>query len=90
MAELEKANDKIVEYATQPYAGLSPEDADFMRQYEGKAGKEVVRKVRLDAIRGLLLLRGLTKYFIDRFPPYPHHGNSLPPFAYRQRKYWKR
>lgn len=48
MAELEKANDKIVEYVTQPYAGLSPEDADFMRQYEGKAGTEVVRKVSLD------------------------------------------
>ncbi|BCS22289.1 uncharacterized protein APUU_30514S [Aspergillus puulaauensis] len=58
MAELEKANDKIVEYATQPYAGLSPEDADFMRQYEGKAGKKVVRKIdfRLIPIMAILYL----------------------------------
>lgn len=50
MTELEKANDKIVEHATGPYAGLSPEDADFMREYEGKAGKKVVRKVRLNTV----------------------------------------
>lgn len=46
MTEIE-ANDKIVEPVTGPYGGLSPEDADFMRQYEGKAGKKVVRKVSL-------------------------------------------
>jgi hypothetical protein len=31
--------------AQDPYAGLSAEDASFMRRYEGKAGKAVVRKV---------------------------------------------
>lgn len=27
------------------YGSLSPEDAEFMRQYEGKIGKKVIRKV---------------------------------------------
>ncbi|OJJ00072.1 hypothetical protein ASPVEDRAFT_51333 [Aspergillus versicolor CBS 583.65] len=58
MTELEKTNDKIVEHATGPYAGLSPEDADFMRQYEGKTGKKVVRKIdfRLIPIMAILYL----------------------------------
>lgn len=32
--------------ASGPYAGLSFDDADHMRKYEGKVGKRVVRKVR--------------------------------------------
>ncbi|OJJ60740.1 hypothetical protein ASPSYDRAFT_148028 [Aspergillus sydowii CBS 593.65] len=57
MTEIE-ANDKIVEPVTGPYGGLSPEDADFMRQYEGKAGKKVVRKIdfRLIPIMAILYL----------------------------------
>lgn len=46
-AAIEKADDKFVEHATNPYPGLSPDDADFMRQYEGQAGKKVVRKASL-------------------------------------------
>jgi hypothetical protein len=45
MVELEKVDAKFVEHATGPYARLAAEDAEFMRQYEGKAGKQVVRKV---------------------------------------------
>ncbi|KAL3448371.1 major facilitator superfamily domain-containing protein [Aspergillus insuetus] len=58
MAELEKVDAKFVEHATGPYAWLSAEDAEFMRQYEGKAGKQVVRKVdfRLIPIMAVLYL----------------------------------
>jgi hypothetical protein len=45
MSELDKANVKFVERTVDPYAGLSAEDAGFMRQYEGPAGKKVVSKV---------------------------------------------
>jgi hypothetical protein len=42
-----KPDARFIEHITalNPYAGLSEEDADFMRQYEGKTGKKVVRKV---------------------------------------------
>jgi len=40
-----KVDDKFIENAPNAYSGLSPEDADFMRGWEGKAGKKVVRKV---------------------------------------------
>lgn len=40
-----KVDDKFIEHAPDAYSGLSPEDADFMRGWEGKAGKKVVRKV---------------------------------------------
>lgn len=42
-----KVDDKFVEHAPDVYQGLMPEDADFMRGYEGKAGKKVVSKVGL-------------------------------------------
>lgn len=43
----EKSKIEDVELAENPdqYAGLSLEDAEFMRSYEGKRGKQVVRKV---------------------------------------------
>ena len=41
----EKVDANTVEHAVNPYRGLSQEDADFMRTYEGKPGKQVVRKV---------------------------------------------
>lgn len=34
------------EAAEDPYAGLTPEDAECWRRFEGKEGKKVVRKVR--------------------------------------------
>ena len=34
------------EAAEDPYAGLTPEDAELWRRFEGKEGKKVVRKVR--------------------------------------------
>lgn len=40
----EKAASNVIE-DVNPYRGLSAEDAEFMRGYEGKAGKRVVRKV---------------------------------------------
>ncbi|KAJ3549587.1 hypothetical protein NM208_g426 [Fusarium decemcellulare] len=54
----EKVDDKFVEHAPNPYLGLSPEDADFMGQYEGQAGKKVVRKIdfRLIPIMAILYL----------------------------------
>ncbi|RMJ03316.1 hypothetical protein CDV36_015157 [Fusarium kuroshium] len=57
-AAIEKADDKFVEHAANPYLGLSPEDADFMRLYEGQAGKKVVRKIdfRLIPIMAVLYL----------------------------------
>jgi hypothetical protein len=45
-----KVDDKFVEHAPDVYQGLSPEDADFMRGYEGEAGKKVVRKVRVQGL----------------------------------------
>lgn len=42
-----KVDDKFIENAPDAYSVLSPEDADFMRGWEGKAGKKVVRKVWL-------------------------------------------
>ncbi|KAJ4243856.1 hypothetical protein NW762_014736 [Fusarium torreyae] len=42
-----KVDDQFVEHANDAYHGLGPEDADFMRGYEGKAGKKVVRKIDL-------------------------------------------
>jgi hypothetical protein len=40
-----KVDDKFVEHAPDAYPGLPPEEAEFMRGYEGKAGKKVVKKV---------------------------------------------
>lgn len=40
-----KVDDKFVEHAPDAYPGLSPEDAEFMRGYEGRTGKKVVKKV---------------------------------------------
>ena len=34
------------EAAEDPYAGLTPEEAECWRRYQGKEGKKVVRKVR--------------------------------------------
>ena len=45
-----KVDDKFIENAPDAYSGLLPEDADFMRGWEGKAGKKVVRKVRLQGL----------------------------------------
>lgn len=42
----EKARGDVVEYVGQS-VGFTPEDAEFMKRYEGKAGKRVVRKVRM-------------------------------------------
>ena len=42
--EADKAKLEFLEHAPDPYLGLSTEDSDFMRQYEGRAGKRVVRK----------------------------------------------
>ena len=42
--DMDKADVQILENNLQ-YASLSPEDAEFMKRYEGKAGKRVVRKV---------------------------------------------
>lgn len=50
----DKADVNNVEHALNPYRGLSEEDADFMRNYEGKAGKAVVRKVSLGNICDIL------------------------------------
>ncbi|KAL6352500.1 hypothetical protein LRP88_14267 [Fusarium phalaenopsidis] len=54
-AAIEKADDKFVEHAANPYVGLSPEEADFMRQYEGQAGKKVI-DFRLIPIMAVLYL----------------------------------
>jgi hypothetical protein len=43
------------EAAEDLYAGLTPEDAELWRRFEGKAGKKVVRKVC-----GIILSRVLT------------------------------
>jgi hypothetical protein len=43
------------EAAEDPYAGLTPEDAELWRRFEGKEGKKVVRKVR-----GITFFRILT------------------------------
>jgi hypothetical protein len=43
------------EAAEDPYAGLTPEDAELWRLFEGKEGKKVVRKVR-----GITFFRILT------------------------------
>ncbi|KAL4727978.1 hypothetical protein ACLX1H_004684 [Fusarium chlamydosporum] len=53
-----KVDDKFVEHAPDVYQGLMPEDADFMRGYEGKAGKKVVSKIdlRLLPIMAILYL----------------------------------
>lgn len=40
-----EVDDKFVEHAPDAYPGLSPEDAEFMRGYEGNTGKKVVKKV---------------------------------------------
>ncbi|KAF9878095.1 MFS transporter [Colletotrichum karsti] len=47
-----------LERASDPYAGLSFDDAQLMRSYEGKAGQKVVRKIdyRLIPILGFLYL----------------------------------
>lgn len=42
----DKLQAQYSETATDRYEGLRPEDAECLRQYEGKAGKKVVRKVR--------------------------------------------
>lgn len=42
----EKLKLEHLEGVTDPYAGLSPEDAECLHRYEGKEGKRVVRKVR--------------------------------------------
>ncbi|KAI1364051.1 major facilitator superfamily domain-containing protein [Xylaria arbuscula] len=43
---------------SDPYVGLSPEDADFMRLYEGKKARNVLRKIdyRLVPVMGVLYL----------------------------------
>ena len=41
----EKPELKHHEAAEDPYAGLTPEDAECWRRFEGKEGKKVVRKV---------------------------------------------
>lgn len=44
---------KDVEFVEiSPYRSLSPEDADFMRSYEGTKDKKVVRKVRHNRCNG--------------------------------------
>lgn len=47
----EKQHSQHHEAAVDPYAGFSPEDADHLRKFQGKAGKKVVRKVILDQFR---------------------------------------
>ena len=38
--------------AADQYAGLSPEDVELARRFEGKEGKRVVRKVFLNPVVG--------------------------------------
>ncbi|KAK8017043.1 High-affinity nicotinic acid transporter [Apiospora rasikravindrae] len=54
----DKADAKTVEHAAglDPYSFLSAEDADFMRSYEGKRAKTVVRKIDLRLIPIMALL----------------------------------
>ena len=40
-----KVDDEFIEHVHDSYPGLTPEDANFMRAYEGRAGKKVIRKV---------------------------------------------
>lgn len=47
-----KAEAQTIEHSN-PYAMLSPEDADFMRQYEGKPGEKVISKVRQSLLGSL-------------------------------------
>ncbi|KAF5568716.1 tartrate transporter [Fusarium phyllophilum] len=56
--EVWPCSDKFVEHAPDAYPGLSPEDAEFMRGYEGKTGKKVVKKIdfRLLPIMAVLYL----------------------------------
>lgn len=43
--ELTKVDDEFIEHVHGSYPSLTPEDAEFMRKYEGQAGKRVIRKV---------------------------------------------
>ncbi|KAK7994533.1 hypothetical protein PG991_016121 [Apiospora marii] len=54
----EKEDVKTVEHAAgnNPYSSLAAEDAEFMRSYEGKQGKKVVRKIDLRLIPIMALL----------------------------------
>ncbi|KAK7987108.1 transporter [Apiospora saccharicola] len=54
----DKADVKTIEHAagTNPYSSLTAEDADFMRSYEGKKGKGVIRKIDLRLIPIMALL----------------------------------
>jgi len=51
------------EAVEDPYAGLTPEDAECWRRYQGKEGKKVVRKVgsilplQIETIADILLLQ---------------------------------
>lgn len=40
-----KVDDEFIEHVHGSYPGLTSEDAEFMREYEGQAGKKVIRKV---------------------------------------------
>lgn len=53
-----KADIKTVEHTAgiNPYSSLCVEDAEFMRSYEGKRGKKVVRKIYLRLIPIMALL----------------------------------
>lgn len=42
----DKLKSQHYESAVDPYAGLSPEDAECLQHYDSKEGKKVVRKVR--------------------------------------------
>lgn len=45
MDDIDKLKVQHHENVQDLYAGLSPEDADCWRRYQGKEGKKVVRKV---------------------------------------------
>ena len=44
------------EAAEDPYAGLTPEDAECWRRFEGKEGKKVVRKVCRTTLAHVLMI----------------------------------
>ncbi|KAH8788371.1 major facilitator superfamily domain-containing protein [Diaporthe sp. PMI_573] len=53
-----KVDDEFIEHVHDSYPGLTPEDANFMRAYEGRAGKKVIRKIdfRLVPVMAILYL----------------------------------
>ena len=53
------------EASEDPYAGLTPEEAECWRRYQGKEGKKVVRKVRDILLSQVLTIADLPILQID-------------------------